>query len=435
MINSIPPGGKSPQFPQQESKKAELLAAKSGPLGILPYLRPALSGVAYSDSNQATRLSGLNCDSDGVIPAEPGRIESRVTRFIRQSAARKLLPDRRVSWCLRRTSAEQVNILKSSHGAAHFSNVLACARPWECTCCASKISERRRSELVKLVDAHKAQGGSCLLLTFTFSHTRFDSLSEMLPNLDKAWKSMTEGRPFKKIKEDYNITGSVRALEVTWGASNGWHPHYHVLWFSDSQLADSHALEKIKARLYLCWLAKCSRFGLGVPSYQRGVDVRDGSQAAKYAAKFGLETDSKAQWGMADELARAHTKNGRNGHYSPFQLLDFYIDGDKQAGALFVEYVTCFSRPDKARAESQLVFSKGLKKRYKVTDRTDEELAAMQDDKAVLLGSLSLEDWKIVLRQRGRFNDSRAIILTLAETGGMEAVNIYLADLRISPPS
>lgn len=401
-------------------KNSTLQQGKNAPyLGILPNMPPPASGVASSESP----LQPIKFDSDGVvIEPIPDKTSSRITRFVRQSVARELLPESRVSWCLRRTLENEVKILKSSHGTAHYSGLMACSRAWECPVCAAKISERRRGELVKLIDSHKQASGSCMLLTFTFSHTRFDDLSQTLDKVSKAWRHMTKSRAFRNLMSDLSVIGSVRAFEVTWGKSNGWHPHYHVIWFSE--LAQLPSFDLIRHNLYCLWRSVCVRFDLGIPSPTRGVDVRNGDYAAQYAAKFGLEDSAKRQWGLADELARAHTKNGRNGHHSPFQLLDLYADGQKYAGDLFREYVTCF------KGARQLVFSNGLKSRYDVAETTDEELAVVQDDSAVVLGSITLDQWRVILRKSGRFQDNRAIVLTLAENGGMEAVYLFLIGLE-----
>lgn len=395
---------------------ANQIPKKQPYLGILQNNPPPAYDAASSDI--------LKFDSDGVVlELKPDRTESRFTKFARQSASKKLLPKSRVNWCLRRVLDSEVKILKSSHGTAHYSGLMVCGKPWECPVCAAKIAERRRNELVTLVDAHKAQGGSCLLLTFTFSHTRFDDLNGTIKRLSKSWSTMTKSRAYRSLMSDLNVTGSVRAFEVTWGNSNGWHPHYHVIWFLDSNLSVS--MDFIKAKLFSLWLSVCTRFHLGIPSFERGVDVRNGDYAAKYAAKFGLEDKAGGNWSIADELAMAHTKNGRNGHYSPFQLLDLYISGHESSGSLFREYVAAFS------GSRQLVFSKGLKSRYEIKETTDEELAVLQDDSAVLLGSLTLEQWRLVLRNTSRFQDSRAIVLTLAENGGMDAVNLFLREISI----
>jgi len=377
----------------------------SRPLGILPNSRPT------TDDGASRRSLKLTYDAEGVVQVPADRSENRLKRYIRQSAARRLLPKNRVSWCLRRPNkdAQGVSVHKSAvYGTAHFGDLITCSRIWECPVCAAKISERRRNELSKIVQAHKAAGGTVLLITLTYSHHREDILNHLLIKQSKALVYFYSHRDYKNLKSKYSKIGRVRALEVNHGQSNGWHPHIHELWFMNGQIDGYHDL---KLEIYQLWRKACLRFDLGEPSLKHGVDVRGGEYAAKYASK----------WGIEDEITKAHIKSGRSGSRSPFQLLDSYIDDDKQAGALFVEYTNAF------KGSRQLKWSKGLKNLYDISEISDEELAATQEESAELMGMIDLEQWKKILaNNRGRRSDNRSIILTLAENGGWGAVQIFI---------
>ena len=43
-----------------------------------------------------------------------------------------------------------------------------------------------------------------------------------------AAKKMREHRDYKHLRELFDVVGSIRALEVTHGNANGWHPHLQV---------------------------------------------------------------------------------------------------------------------------------------------------------------------------------------------------------------
>ena len=122
--------------------------------------------------------------------------------------------------------------------------------------------------------------------------------------------------------------GRIRAFEVTHGrkgTNNGWHPHYHFLQFCQVK-ADAAQLMDWRTRLYLRWDACCQRAGLGSPSFAHGIDLQDGRKADRYISKWGLE----------DELTRGHTKKGRAGGETPFDLLRAVLADkeDRQAAAL-----------------------------------------------------------------------------------------------------
>jgi hypothetical protein len=211
--------------------------------------------------------------------------------------------------------------------------------------------------------------------------------------------------------------GQIRALEVTHGRlsdqNNGWHPHYHVLMFQGLEgvlvTFDKYQMTDWQVRLYLRWSARCVAAGLGAPSYAHGLKLDDGSKAAKYVSKWGLE----------DEMTKGHTKKALHGE-TPFEFLRAYLANaeDKQAAALFVEFAKTFE------GKRQLHWSKGLKKRYQVADKSDELLAAETDDKARLLGMISIDQWRDVLAVEGR-----GVVLAVAASGGWDAVEVYLTSI------
>lgn len=296
------------------------------------------------------------------------------------------------------------------HQKAFYSGLQVCGSVWTCPVCAAKISERRRLELLQAIERHQAGGGAVLLLTLTVPHTRFDKLSDVLEAQARALKSFWCARVMTGYQADMGMVGQVRAAEVTHGrkraVNNGWHPHYHLLLFVRSGLD----LEAWRERLYLRWAAACERAGLGRPSFEHGLRLDDGSKAAAYASKWGLES----------EMTKGHIKTAKDGE-TPFDLLRAYLanEEDSQAAALFREFAEAF------KGKRQLFWSHGLKARFGVGEVSDEELAVRDDDEARELGQVGLDDWRRVLRVEGR-----ATLLHVAQHAGWEGVQHYLAFLR-----
>ena len=210
----------------------------------------------------------------------------------------------------------------------------------------------------------------------------------------------------KAVFQGMGVIGQIRALEVTHGrlspSNNGWHPHYHLLVFCASGVD----LDGFADRLYTRWAACCVRAGLGEPSRLHGLKLDDGSKAASYVIKWGLE----------DEMTKGHTKKARHGE-TPFDFLRSYLANaqDKQAGALFKEFAETF------KGKRQLYWSAGLKKLFGIGEVTDEELLEKTEDDAAFLGMITLNQWKEVLR-----DDGRAFILQLAAKFGWPPVAEYL---------
>jgi hypothetical protein len=344
---------------------------------------------------------------------------ARIQRFIFQSVARKFLPKSRTDKCLRlRQGSKEIQVWQSiEYKTTSYSGLQTCGSVWACPVCSAKIAERRRVEIVAAMAAHKAAGGCMNLLTLTAPHQRDDNLADLLKKQALALKKMFADRTVRSVLADMGVLGQIRALEVTHGRksdyNNGWHPHYHLLLFAGSgvDLArfDRSQMMDWSVKLYQRWAACCVAAGLGMPSFDHGIKLDDGSKAAKYVAKWGLE----------DEMTKGHTKKAIHGE-TPFDFLRAYVDDptDKQAGALFKEFAETF------KGKRQLYWSPGLKKRFAIGESSDEELAAQMDDYATMLGMITLEQWCDVLRV-----DGRGTVLMLAANGGWDAVSLYLKSI------
>lgn len=393
-----------------------------------------LAGLSAAAGRQgktaaAAGLLGTNAKYKNIsrIDPETGEIlgvvdpmESRVQRFILQSVARKFLPKSRTDKCLMlRQKSKEIEVWKSKEfKTTSYAGLQTCGSVWACPVCSAKIAERRRAEIQSAMVAHQATGGCVNMLTLTCPHQRTDNLSDLLEKQAKALNRFWADRASKAVFQEMGVIGQIRALEVTHGRksehNNGWHPHYHVLQFGgvgvDSGRFNASQMKDWQVRLYLSWAKACKAAGLGEPSYAHGLKLDDGSKAAKYVSKWGLE----------DEMTKGHTKKAINGE-TPFDFLRAYLADpeDKQAGALFKEFAETF------KGKRQLHWSKGLKKRFAIGERTDEEVASTIEDEARILGIITLDQWRDVLAVQGR-----GVLLQLAASGGWESVEIYLSTIR-----
>ena len=92
---------------------------------------------------------------------------------------------------------------------------------------------------------------------------------------------------------------------------------------------------------------------------------------------------------------------------------------DALAAHLFIQYAQAF------HGRHQLQFSRGLKHRYQIEEISDEQLSHRQDEDAILLGSLTSEQWRIVcqMKQRGALLEAAAVF-------GWEGVRALLDGLQ-----
>jgi hypothetical protein len=359
---------------------------------------PSAALGIYAKSSAAS--AKVDPETGEILPAGKvySPVDARLERFALQSAARAILPKSRTARCLRCRQANRSTVevwRTKATNTARYRGLQTCASVWACPVCAARISERRSAELKQAIEQHESSGGQVLLLTLTNPHTRRDDLGDMLKAQAVAMSRFNGDRAAKRIWADMGCIGTVRAWEVTHGRlraqNNGWHPHFHILIFCASGLD----LDAFRTRIYDVWANSCRLAGLPVPSLRHGITLEDGSRAHQYV--------SKGLWGLDREMTKGHIKRAHSGE-TPFDLLRAYLmDQDKQAAALFREFVSCF------HGRRQLVYSHGLKAHFDLVDRTDQEISDDVEESAELLGSITLDQWRVIC-----WFDLRGEVLELA---------------------
>jgi hypothetical protein len=305
----------------------------------------------------------------------------------------------------------------------HFTGLQTCGSVWACPPCASKIAERRRGELEDAIAVAREKGHGVLVAAYTFRHGPLDDLSGLVGRFLGALRSMTSTRAYKGLMGCYGLLGSIKALEVTHGTRNGWHPHAHLLYFVDRSLSELEVAE-LETALYALWQRAAARVGLDMDR-RHGLRLQSTWGAvADYVSKWGREPDHRP-WGAADELTKAITKrvHGEDRH-TPWDLLRWAADtGEAEPVQLFREYHAAF------KGRRQLVYSPGLKELLDLkVDRSDEELAAEVTASAVLLANLEHRHWSAVLHY-DRDDQTRAHLQHLAGLGDPAAVWDYVTYL------
>lgn len=327
----------------------------------------------------------------------------RIERFSLQTVSASIMKSERVSKCLRNPVGSHVNVKHNRQTDSFgYRNLETCGSVWMCPVCAAKISEKRRLDLSDGIVRWNDQGGSVLLLTLTVQHNKRDSYRKSLDGLCNAYGKFLNRKAGKRSMALLGVAGRIRALEVTYG-SNGWHPHLHVLLFVKSPLTESF-LDLVQESLYEQWKSCCESSGLNTPSPD-AFKLQNGSYAAKYATKWGLES----------EVTKGHTKKSRTG-YSPFDLLRHSLDlyqgeadplSPGQDRALFKEYA------NHMKGKRQLVWSDGLRDLLGMQkEKTDQELVDEVEEQEILFASIPLEMWKVILKA-----DKRAEVLETCRHG------------------
>lgn len=319
--------------------------------------------------------------------------QSRAHRYALKSVVNVMFPTSSTSKCSRWiVPGQKVKVLKDAeHSKAFYSGLIRCGSVWWCPLCAAKIAERRRVELIAATASAQMLGWQVMLMTCTVPHGIGDDVKQIKANMLTAWRKMTDCRAGKLARQQLGIIGTIRAFEVTDG-QNGFHPHFHVLIFSDS----GESCTSFQDRFYPLWLDACIKSGLPAPSLQHGLRVDNGEWAARYASKWGLE----------DEMTKGHLKTakGQKG-FTPWQMLEeVLVNRCQRSWSRFMVYANAF------KGSRQLYWSNGLKSRLGVSDVTDEELVSIEEENASVLAELTADEWRVVIMKH-----CESAVLELAE--------------------
>lgn len=378
---------------------------------------PASTGEGSKSSNSARGLSQKDTPTAKTVDdyrRERYRVDSTIKRILRVDAKR-VDPNKypanvhRTIGCTWNRISQVTLVKAKATDHYHYKGLAICGNVWTCPLCASKIQERRRQEVALLAVYAGTINRQTVMVSYTFPHRLDQPLSMLLRLQQAAIKRLRESYAYVQLMARSDYSGRVRALELTHG-ENGWHPHTHEL------LLVGHGVcpAQLQNSLALLWLKACQAVGLFLPGrddasafLRHSVDVRAGDEgAAAYIAKM----DDQTKWGISHELTKASSKQGRRAGRHPFHLAM-----EPATSHLFVNYVHAM------KGQRQLVWSRDLKNRVGLRDKSDEEIAEEETshiEDAILIPN---EAWRFVIG-----NDARWELTHAAKLDGEAGVRRYL---------
>jgi len=355
------------------------------------------------------------------IASNPPVIHSGVhLKYWLQSCARELLPDERVSHCLRyhapnKTTVEVHKARESK--TAFYKGLQVCGSVWQCPVCASRISEERKRELLAGIQAWH---GSMVMVTYTLSHHKGMKLFDIVNAELEAYRALKSGGAFQSLQKEYYWDGSVRTIEITHG-ENGWHPHIHELVFvsnGKTKILDSVFTGGLKSSIFRLWKKALNHRNYGA-DYTHGLDVTTAKDTvADYIAKWGKEPINP-EWSVSSEITKQPVKQARKGGKTPTAILFDYGEGVQGMGKLWREYAYAM------KGRNQLVWSRGMRDKLGIgKEKTDGEIAADVPADSILLASLNRDQWKIILK-----GDFRSDVLFHAANDDEATFNQWLGNM------
>ncbi len=252
---------------------------------------------------------------------------------------------------------------------AWVAGVQTCNNVWGCPVCAIQIQSERAGLVDYAIERWIGYGperkgppnARAYMMTLTVKHALSHSLKRTSKLLAEAWSDMFAGRAGAELRAQMGIAHFVRALEPTYGAENGWHPHLHVVLLTQGEL-DPAMQDELRTRWTESIRRKClesERFNDEFkPSEERGVTFREiyQSRDGRYVAKMFLE------------LTSYETKGGKNGNLTWWQIAEKAADGDKRMIAVWQE------GQDALFGRKQLTWSHGTADFFGIRDLVREDL-------------------------------------------------------------
>jgi hypothetical protein len=398
---------------------------------IFVEFNPVTKETVSYDKNTGQAFTFLTKSNKKVLKRSKAEILSE--RFELQKTMAKLVPEHRVSKCMRvvQSKGRHLSVFKSiQHSTISLSNLQSCGSVWDCPVCAAKITEKRRNEVKQAIEKHQEQGGSISFVTRTTPHYKSDSLLSIRDKFRKADTIYRGSSGYKLITKNKKCHGqSIKVFELTVSGANGWHFHVHELYFHEAGAFEGQAissnpfyvqfLQEFEQGLYKEWRGAALKAGFDEPSRAHGLQVQNGDFASDYLSKWGIEP--QGGWGVDCELTKAHIKTSKKG-YSPFDLIKLYQDTQNPE---LVPMIQEYSQAMKG--QKQLIWSRGLKARFGIDDVDDDELAEQLEDDAEEIGTICPMQWKFIV-----LNDLRVDFMLLAGQG-FDVVTEFLTSFADYP--
>ena len=303
------------------------------------------------------------------------------------------------------------------HSLSFFGGVATCGSVWVCPVCSSKIAAVRVAELEHCINQHlfaDSEKNAVYMLVLTASHSIGDSLSYLEKKLSEAKKIFWRTGYVRRLLKELNLIGRVTSHEVTFSIRNGFHPHDHVLIFSDCISYENMKIYEEKLRN--AWISALNRVGL--TGNEHSFRFSGGNLTSKYVNKLGLE------------CTLGHIKRGNiiagTEHFSPFQMLN-YIKEHDNSDPFTLRLISAFREYAFAiKGKQQLRYSRGLKDYFNLADLSDSDTLSLVPSDTFDVLFFEASDFKKLF-----VDDLRFIVLNYFDSGMYSAGIKLLLDAGV----
>jgi len=303
------------------------------------------------------------------------------------NCGRNVIPDRDVEIWERARGQDEVTQVS-------YKNLIRCGSVWICPECSYKIRTTRRDELMTMFKGLQSDGYHLIFLTLTKRHKLVDSKyydRDKFKSYNKDWEKTNTCRVVRDLKAQFGIQ-TIRTIDFTYSFINGFHPHLHTVLAFKTDLDPEVIGEMISLSYIQKWMSlnKSAVMEAQDARIVGNQDCEYGKNVMEYIAKVTLVHE------MTDAM---HAKNktgininpmaipdmlrtGEYGHYTKEQLIKIYGEfGFNVKGIRFMGY------------------TKGLKERYLIEEKTDDEVVTDTENLVKLLYTIEWPVWYLIINQ------------------------------------
>lgn len=287
---------------------------------------------------------------------------------------RKMLLDpKKELWDKPGQDSFSVDVLETN-GVAHFRGVYRCKSRWACWDCGRRHVEESVRKYTRVMELFRKDHpeGTEGFLTLTVRNSRFDDLKVMREGVTVTYRGVFKGRCKKILEEKYGFLGHFRALDVTHGEENGFHPHIHAVLLFSRKLSGKE-LKEVYDLIYKYWKRLLLKVGMSTTEDCNRLEfARNVQDLASYIAR----SSGVGGWGsLSREVVGPVVKTAKRGHRSISQI---YRDAARDGKARDIEICHELER-GLVRAQ-MLTCSKYVRE---LLSRVEEEAKAKEEEENV----------------------------------------------------
>ena len=266
-----------------------------------------------------------------------------------------------------------VAVLRSDDKQSTLFGHVHCKNPFCCPACSAKIMEGYRAKIASAIDMQEASGEWGFMATFTIPHISSMSCRETTDILYKTWQyfkcknksshaNSTWVHPYRAFINETGVNSWVRVCEYTYGKANGWHPHFHCIFWVPKENFDT--VLDWEEKLCDFWLQQARRIAI---KYWRDNKLHENqdletfanlvfarTEEWKQALKFSRDGNGKllkatsanymTGWTADRELTGNRKKEASHkNHYTPYQILEM-AEFDKHWARVYIDFCLAVTR-------------------------------------------------------------------------------------------